>query len=153
MKSLYSNLVLLVAILLILPATFLTAQTVAFPEAEGFGKFSSGGRGGDVYKVINLNDNGPGSFREACSAEGARTIIFEISGNIELESDLIVTQGNLTIAGQTAPGDGICINNASFIIKTSDVIVRHLRFRLGDNGFKDAEGNIVGVDSEDKDVI
>jgi len=153
MKSLYSNLVLLVAILLILPATFLTAQTVAFPEAEGFGKFSSGGRGGDVYKVINLNDNGPGSLREACSAEGARTIIFEISGNIELESDLIVTQGNLTIAGQTAPGDGICINNASFIIKTSDVIVRHLRFRLGDNGFKDAEGNIVGVDSEDKDVI
>jgi len=129
------------------------AQTPAFPEAEGFGKFTSGGRGGDVYKVTNLNDSGPGSFREACGASGARTIVFDVSGNINLNSDIIVTNDNLTIAGQTAPGDGICVKDASFVVQASNVLVRHLRFRLGDNGYKNASGNIVGSDSEDKDVI
>jgi len=129
------------------------AQTPAFPGAEGFGKFTSGGRGGDVYKVTNLNDSGPGSFREACSASGPRTIVFDVSGNINLNSDIIVTNGDLTIAGQTAPGDGVCIANSSFIVQASNVMVRHLRFRLGDNGYKDANGNVVGSDSEDKDVV
>jgi hypothetical protein len=129
------------------------AQTPAFPGAEGFGKYTSGGRGGDVYKVTNLNDSGPGSFREACSASGPRTIVFDVSGNINLNSDIVVTNGDLTIAGQTAPGDGICVAQSSFIVQASNVMVRHLRFRLGDNGYKDANGNIVGSDSEDKDVV
>ena len=143
----------LVIALILLSFTDVFAQTPAFPGAEGFGKYTSGGRGGDVYKVTNLNDSGPGSFREACSASGARTIVFDVSGNINLNSDIIVTNGNLTIAGQTAPGDGICVANSSFVVQASNVMVRHLRFRLGDNGYKDASGNVVGSDSEDKDVV
>jgi hypothetical protein len=143
----------LIVFLLIFPCTQSFAQTPAFPGAEGFGKYTSGGRGGDVYKVTNLNDNGSGSFREACNASGARTIVFEVSGNINLASDIIVTNDNLTIAGQTAPGDGICIKNSSFVVQASNVMVRHLRFRLGDNGYKDANGNVVGSDSDDKDVV
>jgi len=154
----HSNFKLFICIKLILfififPFAQNFAQTPAFPGAEGFGKFTSGGRGGDVYKVTNLNDSGPGSFREACNSSGTRTIVFEVSGNINLNSDIIVTNDNLTIAGQTAPGDGICIKNSSFIVQASNVMVRHLRFRLGDNGYKDASGNIIGSDSEDKDVI
>ena len=129
------------------------AQTISFPEAEGFGKFATGGRGGNVYTVTNLNDDGSGSFREACEASGPRTIIFAVSGIINLESNLVITNDNLTIAGQTAPGDGICLKGAGFIVQASDVIVRYLRFRLGDNGYKDENGNIVGSNSSDSDTV
>jgi pectate lyase len=110
------------------------AQPVAFPGAEGFGRLASGGRGGDVYQVSNLHDSGPGSLREAIrSAMGPRTIVFEISGTIELKSRLMLDKSAITIAGQTAPGDGITLKDQMFQLRNvTNVIVRYLRFRLGD---------------------
>jgi len=105
----------------------------AFPGAEGFGAMSVGGRGGQIFKVTNLNDQGPGSLREAVEAEGPRIVVFDVSGNIELESRLKVGNPYITIAGQTAPGDGICLKNYQFQVATDHVIVRYMRFRPGDN--------------------
>src|SRR5262245_5990073 len=106
---------------------------LAFPEAEGYGRFAAGGRGGKLYEVTNLNDSGPGSLREAVEAAGPRTVVFHVGGVIALKSKLVVRNPYLTIAGQTAPGDGICIKNYTFgCFETHDVIIRHVRIRLGD---------------------
>ncbi|HEX3142514.1 MAG TPA: hypothetical protein VHQ64_00955 [Pyrinomonadaceae bacterium] len=104
----------------------------AFRGAEGFGATTPGGRGGKVIAVTNLSDDGPGSFRTAVEAEGKRIVIFRISGLITLTRKLIIKNPYITIAGQTAPGDGICLRNYTFVIATHDVVVRYLRSRLGD---------------------
>ena len=106
-------------------------QQLAFPTAEGFGAFSVGGRGGKVIAVTNLNDSGSGSFRAAIESSGSRTVVFRLSGTIELKSMLTVVNPFITIAGQTAPGDGICLKNFPLHIQSHDVIVRCLRIRPG----------------------
>ena len=119
--------------LITLLMTETAAPVPAFPGAEGFGTESIGGRGGKVLFVTNLNDNGPGSLRAAIEADGSRTVIFRVSGTIALESTLAIRKPFITIAGQTAPGDGICLKNYALVIAADHAIVRYLRCRPGDN--------------------
>jgi pectate lyase len=104
---------------------------VAFPGAEGFGKYTTGGRGGRVMIVNTLADKGPGSFREAVTAKDKRIIVFAVSGTIHLETKLGIG-GNCTIAGQTAPGDGICLADQPVSLGGDNIILRYMRFRMGD---------------------
>ncbi|WP_339278182.1 pectinesterase family protein [Paenibacillus sp. FSL W8-0426] len=103
----------------------------AFPGAEGGGKYVTGGRGGAVYEVTTLADSGPGSLREAVS-QNDTTVVFRVGGTIHLESPLAITGSNLTLAGQTAPGEGITVSDYWTTFQADNIIVRHMRFRLGD---------------------
>ncbi|SDZ93046.1 hypothetical protein SAMN05192529_104137 [Arachidicoccus rhizosphaerae] len=130
------------------PEDLKQASIVAFPGAQGGGAYTPGGRGGKVYVVTSLEDRGPGTFREACEKGGARTIVFNVAGIIHLKSPVIIRAPYVTIEGQSAPGDGICIAGESVWINTHDVLIRFMRFRRGatDVGRRDDAlgGNPVG---------
>ncbi len=108
------------------------AEIPAFPGAEGGGKFSFGGRGGRVIVVTNLNDDGPGSLRWACEQGGARIVVFNVAGIIRLKTPLMIRAPYITIQGQTAPGDGVCVAGESVWLNTHDVVIRYMRFRRGE---------------------
>ncbi|MHC4536512.1 MAG: hypothetical protein ACYS6K_21390 [Planctomycetota bacterium] len=112
----------IIPIVIFLSATFAQAQQLAFPGAEGYGRFALGGRGGKVLFVTNLNDNGPGSLRSAIEVQGPRIVVFKVSGTIKLESSLRIKHPRITIAGQTAPGDGICL--LSVFVSEMRLIIR-----------------------------
>ena len=114
------------------PVDLPQAEIAAFPGAEGGGKYSFGGRGGKVIVVTNLNDDGPGSLREACEQGGARIVVFNVAGIIRLKTPLMIRAPYITIEGQTAPGDGVCIAGETVWINTHDVIIRYMRFRRGE---------------------
>ena len=127
-----------------------STEIVAFPGAEGFGAHATGGRGGVVCEVTNLEDSGPGSLRAALGGAN-RTVVFRVSGTIALKAPLVVAQPNITIAGQTAPGDGICLRNYTFSIRSHDVVVRYIRSRLGDTTGQ--QSDCITVDHGVHDVI
>ena len=144
------SLVIFPAVLAILSIPDVSVSVPAFPGAEGFGACSIGGRGGKVLFVTNLNDSGQGSLRQAVKADGPRTVIFRVSGTIALESAIVIAKPYITIAGQTAPGDGICLKNYALVFAADHVIVRYIRCRPGDNA--KAESDSISI-SSGRDII
>ena len=108
-----------------------TGEVRAFPGARGFGRDASGGRGGQVFHVTHRDDTGIGSLRDALLASGPRTVVFDVSGDIVLGEPIVVRNGDLTIAGQTAPGDGVTLRGHGIAIEASNVVMRYLRVRVG----------------------
>jgi len=148
-----------VIIMLLSVTSPLYAQQLAFPGAEGHGAFSEGGRNGELLIVDNLDDNGPGSLRDAVNQSGPRTIVFETSGIIDLDSTLVISDPYITIAGQTAPGEGITIRGEQVAIQTHDVIIRFIRFRPGDYNERRPDGtdwngmDAVDIGKENSDEV
>lgn len=141
-------------VLILIAALFFSNQSyaqsdlpIAFPGAEGFGKFAVGGRGGKILVVSNLNDAGPGSFREAAQQKTKRIIVFAVAGTIHLESPLQI-EGNVTIAGHSAPGEGICIADHPVRLKGNQIILRYMRFRMGDK-YQSQKGMVDGSGGDD----
>ncbi|MVM30363.1 polysaccharide lyase [Spirosoma sp. HMF4905] len=126
------------------PVDLPQASIPAFPGAEGGGAYTFGGRGGKVIVVTSLEDRGPGTLREACEQGGARTVVFNVAGIIRLKTPLIIRAPYITIAGQTAPGDGVCVAGESVWINTHDVIVRYMRFRRGETNVGRRDDSIGG---------
>ena len=119
-------------------------QVPAFPGAEGYGAMTPGGRGGKVILVTNLNDAGPGSLRAACEAKGPRMVVFRVSGIIDLNSPVVIKEPRITIAGQSAPGDGVCLRRFGLAIDAQDVVVRYLRSRPGDVAGREVDAIAIG---------
>jgi hypothetical protein len=126
------------------PSDLPQADIPAFPGAWGGGMYSFGGRGGKVYVVTSLEDAGPGTFREACNAIGPRVVVFNVAGTIHLKNRVRIRAPYITIAGQTAPGDGVCIRGATVCVDTHDVVIRHLRFRRGETNVANRDDSLGG---------
>jgi hypothetical protein len=126
------------------PGDLPQAPIPAFPGAQGGGMYSFGGRGGKVFVVSNLNDDGPGSFREALEAGGPRIVVFNVAGIIKLKDRIRIRAPYITINGSTAPGDGVCIAGDTVELETHDVIIRHMRFRRGNTWVGDRNDSLGG---------
>jgi hypothetical protein len=145
-----------VAVCLLTLVALSPAQQVAFPGAEGGGMYTRGGRGGKVLEVTRLDDDAnAGTLRWAVNQSGARTVVFRVSGTIVLTSDLKISRDSITIAGQTAPGDGICLRKYALVVSANEVIIRYLRVRLGDEsgGESDAMSGFTNTTTGNKNHI
>jgi len=136
---------------LLLAAPLVAAGLASFPGAEGFGATTPGGRGGRILLVTNTNDSGPGSFRAAVEDEGPRIVVFRVGGIIDLKRPVAVRHPYLTLAGQTAPGDGICLRNYEFSVATHDVVVRYLRSRAGEGAGQEVDS--LGIGHTSRNVV